>query len=225
MISHHVRVHHPDGSTVDLPAETPATTAPWLCALEKAPRSLRVGADSLLREAAVTAGERRGWLTLYEPEPGALEWRTGRIETWREEAERLRLPDTSVVLVFNLTGEVLGVARRAPVGQWGLPGGKRKVGETPADAAVRELDEEAGLEALRAHLLEVYEGPGVGGHVVRAYLALRWCGRPQRTAEGLEVGWFEPWDLVVKAGPFGAYLTRIFRLVEAFDLRALVGPT
>lgn len=45
-------------------------------------------------------------------------------------------------LVFNTTGEVLAIRR---MGFWDLPKGKIEKGESPEDAAVREVQEETGL--------------------------------------------------------------------------------
>lgn len=44
-----------------------------------------------------------------------------------------------------------------PAGTWTLPGGGVDHGESPHDAVVRELYEEAGLRALRARLVDVHD--------------------------------------------------------------------
>lgn len=53
-----------------------------------------------------------------------------------------------------------------PAGTWTLPGGGVDHGESPSDAVVRELHEEAGLHALSARLVDVHDvhvvAPGRG---------------------------------------------------------------
>ncbi len=55
-------------------------------------------------------------------------------------------------------GRVL-LARHADNDRWALPGGSIDPDETPADAAVRELWEEAGVRATPERILGVYGGP------------------------------------------------------------------
>lgn len=53
--------------------------------------------------------------------------------------------ETSVVVILNSTGEVLLVRQNCGYRFFGLPGGKVEDGESPAEAAIRELFEETGL--------------------------------------------------------------------------------
>lgn len=51
-----------------------------------------------------------------------------------------------------------------------LPAGKKDVGETAEQTALRELEEEAGLKAQKAHLLfEVYPSPGYTDEVIKIF--------------------------------------------------------
>ncbi|MBR9765509.1 MAG: NUDIX hydrolase [Rhodobacteraceae bacterium] len=61
-------------------------------------------------------------------------------------------PRPAVLSVALRGGEVLLVRRANPpdAGLWGFPGGKLDLGETLAQAALRELEEETGLRALSA---------------------------------------------------------------------------
>ena len=52
---------------------------------------------------------------------------------------------------FLLTKRASGL--RAHRGQWALPGGRCDAGETPVEAALRELDEELGLRLTHAEVL------------------------------------------------------------------------
>jgi ADP-ribose pyrophosphatase YjhB (NUDIX family) len=58
-------------------------------------------------------------------------------------------------LVFNEKGEVL-LAKRTDNGLWCVPGGHMELGETLAQACVRELFEETGLQAQVVKLVGVY---------------------------------------------------------------------
>lgn len=58
-------------------------------------------------------------------------------------------------VICKRDGQVLYV--RKPKSRWALPGGKIEAGETPFQAAVRELCEETGLENLELLYLAVYE--------------------------------------------------------------------
>ena len=56
-------------------------------------------------------------------------------------------PDAGVLLQLRAVWSHLG-------GTWGLPGGARKAGESPAQAAIREADEEAGVPPELVTVLE-----------------------------------------------------------------------
>ena len=57
--------------------------------------------------------------------------------------------------IFNEKGEVL-LQRRGDSNTWGFPGGAVEIGETPQQAAVREVKEETGLDVEVEKLLGVY---------------------------------------------------------------------
>lgn len=59
--------------------------------------------------------------------------------------------------VFNADGEIL-LARRKDNGRWVVPGGIAEIGQTPAEAALRELWEEVGLRGRATRLLAVFDG-------------------------------------------------------------------
>jgi 8-oxo-dGTP pyrophosphatase MutT (NUDIX family) len=59
--------------------------------------------------------------------------------------------------VFDANGEMLLVQRKDS-GLWAMPGGIAEIGQTPAEAVLRELWEEAGLRGRVIRLLGVFDG-------------------------------------------------------------------
>lgn len=86
--------------------------------------------------------------------------------------------------VVCLKGETVLLIRRGqpPLrDHWSLPGGRIEPGERAADAALRELREETGVEAEITGLLDVVDGifPEGGRHYVLIDYAARWVsGEP-----------------------------------------------
>lgn len=58
-------------------------------------------------------------------------------------------------VVFDERGCVL-LQKRGGSGKWGFPGGAIELGETPEEAAIRELKEETGLDVMVESLLGIY---------------------------------------------------------------------
>jgi 8-oxo-dGTP pyrophosphatase MutT (NUDIX family) len=73
----------------------------------------------------------------------AHERREHRLDGRRHAAVALVLVDSDAGAAFLLCVRASGLNRHA--GQWALPGGRVDAGETPLEAALRELDEELGL--------------------------------------------------------------------------------
>lgn len=65
---------------------------------------------------------------------------------------------TTTILTFDAENRVL-LVRHGDVKRWTTPGGAIEPGESPADAAVREMWEETGLEVELTQILGVYGGP------------------------------------------------------------------
>lgn len=59
--------------------------------------------------------------------------------------------------VFNPAGEILLIQRKDN-GHWAMPGGVVEVGQSPSEAVLRELWEEAGLRGRVVRLLGVFDG-------------------------------------------------------------------
>ncbi|MCC7361105.1 MAG: NUDIX hydrolase [Anaerolineales bacterium] len=92
-------------------------------------------------------------------------------------------------------GKILLVRERSD-GGWCLPGGWAEVGDSPANAAVREVREEAGYTSVARKLLGVFDANRGGGPLVafHAFKLIFECvitgGDAQPDHEILAVGWF-----------------------------------
>ena len=93
-------------------------------------------------------------------------------------------------------GRVLAARRALPAataGQWEFPGGKVEPGESDADALVREIREELGVEiAVGAQLGESVIEPGVTLRLLRAELL---TGELEARFDHDDVRWFHDDEL------------------------------
>ncbi len=128
-------------------------------------------------------------------------------------------PQPAVGVVCLRGREVLLIRRGCPPleGAWSLPGGRIEPGERAADAALRELREETGVEAELAGLLDVVDGlfpdhqGGPGRHYVLVdYLALWRAGEPRAGDDALEAA-FLPCTDVPRLGLW----SETVRIIEA----------
>jgi 8-oxo-dGTP pyrophosphatase MutT (NUDIX family) len=114
----------------------------------------------------------------------------------------LLLVGTSVIVVQD---EMILLQKRADTGDWGYPGGYLEPGETPEEAAARELLEETGLSANNLQLYGVFAGENrhftyPNGHEVYVVDVVYICSdfTPSGVSpddEVLEVRWFPFSDL------------------------------
>nr|WP_314429056.1 NUDIX hydrolase [uncultured Brevundimonas sp.] len=90
------------------------------------------------------------------------------------------IPVPAVGVVCLKGDAVLLIRRGTPPrrGEWSLPGGRIEPGERLADAALRELREETGVEAKLIGLVDVIDGlfPEAGRHYVLIDYAAIWTG-------------------------------------------------
>lgn len=101
-------------------------------------------------------------------------------------------------LVVDGTGKIL-MQRRRDTGQWALPMGKMELGETPTACAIRETEEETGVQVEILSLVGIFSEPN---HIVAytdgevrqefeiTYLARPVTGEPISNDEASDVGWF-----------------------------------
>lgn len=94
-----------------------------------------------------------------------------------------------VAIVANR--RVLVQLRPWPPG-WELPGGHIGHGETAAACAVREAEEETGLEVAMRGLVGVYRWRGLRSDADAVFLVEPVGGRVRRSVEALAVRWVDP---------------------------------
>jgi 8-oxo-dGTP diphosphatase len=105
---------------------------------------------------------------------------------------------TVSAIVFNDRGEIL-LGQRSDNHQWSVVAGMMDPGEQPADALVREVEEETGVQVKIERLAgvalhEVVYGNGDRCHMVNTWFRCRATGGEARVndEESVAVGWFAP---------------------------------
>jgi 8-oxo-dGTP diphosphatase len=99
-------------------------------------------------------------------------------------------------------GQVLACRRRpglSSAGRWEFPGGKVESGELPAEAVVRELHEELGVE-VRATAVLWSDDTDLDGRVIRLVTisAELVGGRPVESTDHDRLEWLSPTDLLTR---------------------------
>lgn len=103
------------------------------------------------------------------------------------------------VAVFRQGRVLIARRARAPMlGRYSLPGGVVEIGETLREAALRELDEEVGLQTDIVGFVDhvepiTHEGDRVSAHFVIAVFVARWrAGEPRLSDETDDAVWISP---------------------------------
>jgi ADP-ribose pyrophosphatase YjhB (NUDIX family) len=74
-----------------------------------------------------------------------------------QERDGYQTPKVDIrAVVFNESGEILMVKEKVD-GCWSLPGGWADVGYTPAEVAVKEVQEETGLDVKTVRVLGIFD--------------------------------------------------------------------
>lgn len=111
------------------------------------------------------------------------------------------------VMLIIKDGLILGVSRRYDSTKFGLPGGKVEVGETPAEAAIRETWEETGIRVKTCVPIykrtEPASEPRGEPFYAYAFYASDWTGDPTRSEEGA-VKWITA-NTLTTMGAFNSY--------------------
>ena len=123
-------------------------------------------------------------------------------------ATSLRVSATA--FICDEAGRVL-FQQRSDNGFWNLPGGGLELGESVAEACVREVREETGLEVEIVRLIGVYSAPEIttmsypDGCVIQYITSLFECkvigGKLGVDAESLALEWFDPLELPTPFSP------------------------
>lgn len=100
----------------------------------------------------------------------------------------------ALCIVFDGMGRVLTASRWEPPYEMAIPGGKIEDGESPEQAAVRELYEETGVEIHTLHPACTLRSP-TDGRIVHVFVADEWEGEPRPNGECPKVGWLSPEQL------------------------------
>ncbi|ADV67291.1 NUDIX domain-containing protein [Deinococcus maricopensis] len=124
-----------------------------------------------------------------------------RLELLEGKWEVVRHADAVSILALNDRGEmVLVKQQRRAVGAFTVeaPAGLVDEGETPEEAARRELQEEVGLDGHMRLLTQFYSSPGFCDERLSLFLAtdLREARLPMDEDEDIEVLWLDPREVL-----------------------------
>ena len=131
-------------------------------------------------------------------------------------------------VVGNEDGELLLVQRKDS-GIWLYPTGWADVGYSPAEVAVKEVEEETGIECEPLKLLSVIDGQRMGFSRFGMYMLLFHCratggelqGHPLETAD---VGWFGPSSMPEATAGFQWWGPMAFAAINGEELPTKFDP-
>lgn len=116
------------------------------------------------------------------------------------------------VLIMNKDGQILAVSRKDNKEDFGLPGGKVEPGETPIEAALRELFEETGYQAIEPRYHMIYHAENDGKLAVTYQLDAAALKQVKTPTESGVVSWVSP-DVLAAGKTFGDYNRSLFKTI------------
>jgi ADP-ribose pyrophosphatase YjhB (NUDIX family) len=148
---------------------------------------------------------------------------------WNQREFGYPTPKVDVRGVIMNENRVLLISERADGGRWTLPGGWADVNESPAEAVVREVQEETGYVSRALSVLAVFDREKQGHlppfpyHVYKLFFHCEIIGgAPQANLESSELGYFDVQHLPeLSAGRTTAeQLHRFMRKIESGERSA-----
>jgi ADP-ribose pyrophosphatase YjhB (NUDIX family) len=121
-------------------------------------------------------------------------------------------------VVGNDAGELL-LMQRGDSGVWLYPTGWADIGYSPAEVALKEVEEETGIEAEAVRVLAVFDGLRMGARALPFYSVLFHCravggALAPHPLEARDVGWFRRDNLPSPLGGSGLWLDLAFAAVR-----------
>lgn len=175
-------------------------------------RLLRQYIREVLGGSSPTVGAKGSGNNLYSTGqtsmPASVKRQGGNVlddEAQEEEESLQKEKHAACCLILSDDGKVLAVSRRDDPTAFGMPGGKVDPGETPEQAAARELQEETGLTA--SNLRKVFVHKEADGFTTHTF-ACEVSGEIDTPESGV-IRWVTP-DVLFN-GPFGSYNRRLWK--------------
>jgi ADP-ribose pyrophosphatase YjhB (NUDIX family) len=138
-------------------------------------------------------------------------------------------PKTAVgAVVGNEAGEIL-LVQRAGTGVWLYPTGWADIGYSPSEVAVKEVEEETGIEVDPVALLAVFDGMRLGFHSIPLYSLIFHCrmlggALKPHPLECLDVGFFARDNLPEPLAGSGLWVDMAFAAIDGRQTTTFFDP-
>jgi ADP-ribose pyrophosphatase YjhB (NUDIX family) len=121
-------------------------------------------------------------------------------------------------VVGNDAGEIL-LVQRAGTGVWLYPTGWADIGYSPSEVAVKEVEEETGIEVDPVALIAVFDGMRLGFHSIPLYSLIFHCrmtggALKAHPLECLDVGFFARDNLPEPLAGSGLWVDMAFGAID-----------